>query len=145
MAPPLWRCPDCARAFANRNQTHTCSPLRTVEDHFAGKNAIVRELFDELVKQLEALGPFRILPEKTRIAFQVRMSFAQATPRKQHLDGHLVLAEAFDDPTFRKVETISKRNHVHHFRLGSASDITPSFIGFLRKAYAVGCQEHVRK
>jgi hypothetical protein len=97
------------------------------------------------VKQLSRIGPVRILPEKTRIAFQVRMSFAQVTPRKHHLDGHLVLAEPFDDPMFRKVETFSKRNHVHHFRLSNASEITPSFVEFLRRAYAVGCQEHVGK
>lgn len=142
--PPLWRCPDCGRDFANRNQTHTCAALRSLDDHFAGKAAVVRELFDELVKRLESFGPFRILPEKTRIAFQVRMSFAQVTPRRQHLDGHLVLAEPFAHPMFRKVETFSKRNHVHHFRLTDARDLTPEFVELLGRAYAVGCQEHVR-
>ena len=78
-APPLWRCPECGRDFANRNQTHTCAALRSLDDHFAGKPAVVRELFDELVKWLESFGPFRILPEKTRI------TFAQVTPRGQHL------------------------------------------------------------
>ncbi|HEY4641707.1 MAG TPA: DUF5655 domain-containing protein [Thermoanaerobaculia bacterium] len=145
MRPPLWRCPDCGREFANRNQTHTCAALRSVDEHFSGKDVLVRELFDIFVAQLSRFGPFQILPEKTRIAFHVRMSFAQVTPRRHHLDGHLVLAKAFDEPTFRKVETISKRNHVHHFRLSSASEITPELVEFLGRAYAVGCQEHVRR
>ena len=38
------------------------------------------------------IGPVRIVPEKTRIAFQVRMSFAQVTPKLKLLDGHVVLA-----------------------------------------------------
>ena len=144
MKPALWRCPQCEREFANRNQTHTCAGLHTLEHHFDGKDAVVRRLFDELVRQLDACGPFRILPEKTRIAFQVRMSFAQVTPRKQHLDGHLVLADRFEEPLFRKVETFSKRNHVHHFRLREPGDISPAFVGSLRQAYAVGCQEQLR-
>jgi hypothetical protein len=28
----MWTCPDCGRAFAARNQTHTCAPLATLED-----------------------------------------------------------------------------------------------------------------
>ncbi len=140
---PLWRCPECDRTFANRNQTHTCARLRTVDDHFADKDALVRELFDAFVARLRAIGDFSILPEKTRIAFHVRMSFAQITPRRQHLDGHLVLARRVDDPLFRKVETISARNHVHHFRLTGASDLSPAFIAFMSEAYDVGCQRHL--
>jgi len=141
----LWKCPECEREFANRNQTHTCAPIRSVDEHFAGKEPHVRALFDAFVAQLETIGPFRILPEKTRIAFQVRMSFAQVTPRRTHLDGHLVLAERCEHPAFRKVETISKRNHVHHFRLVDASQLTAAFVSFMRDAYKVGCQEHLRR
>ena len=140
---PLWRCPECDRTFANRNQTHTCARLRTVDDHFNDKDAPLRELFDAFVARLRCIGEFSILPEKTRIAFHVRMSFAQITPRRQHLDGHLVLARRVDDPMFRKVETISARNHVHHFRLRDKSDLSPAFLAFMSEAYDVGCQRHL--
>jgi hypothetical protein len=69
----MWACPACERSFANRNQTHTCAPLGNLEDHFAGKDPAVRAAFDRV---LEIVGPVTVLPEKTRIAFQVRMSFA---------------------------------------------------------------------
>jgi len=49
----------------------------------------VRELFDLVRAAVERIGPVRVLPEKTRIAFQVRMSFAQVTPRRSRLDGHV--------------------------------------------------------
>lgn len=140
---PLWRCPECERTFANRNQTHTCARLRTVDDHFDGKDATVRELFDAFVAALRGIGEVSILPEKTRIAFHVRMSFAQITPRRQHLDGHLVLARRVDDPLFRKVETFSARNHLHHFRLSDKADLSPAFIALMREAYEVGCQKHL--
>ena len=77
----LWRCPKCDRDFANRNQTHTCAALHSLEHHFEGKPPEIRQLFDRLRAMVESIGPVRVLPEKTRIAFQARMSFAQVTAR----------------------------------------------------------------
>ena len=91
---PLWRCPRCGRAFANKNQSHTCSGLHTLAHHFDGKPPEIRALFDAVVHAIRRIGPVRVLPEKTRIAFQVRMSFAQVTPKKAWLDGHVVLASS---------------------------------------------------
>jgi Domain of unknown function (DUF5655) len=89
-------------------------------------------------------GPVIVLPEKTRIAFQVRMSFAQVTPRGRWLDGHFVLARRISHPRFRRIDTISRRNHVHHFRLTVPSEIDGQFRGWIREAYAVGAQQHLR-
>jgi len=47
----------------------------------------------------------RVLPEKTRIAFQVRMSSAQVTPRQRWLDGHVVLACRLEHPRFTRIES----------------------------------------
>lgn len=140
--PPLWICPKCQRRFANRNQRHTCG-LTTLAAHFDGKPEAIRELYQALESAIFALGPVRILPEKTRIAFQVRMSFAVAQPRKRWLDGHLVLARRIDHPRFRRVETFSRRNHLHAFRLTSKADLDAEFIGWLKEAYAVGRQDHL--
>src|SRR5687767_9909903 len=82
---------------------------------------------------------------KTRIAFQVRMSFAQVTPRQRWLDGHVVLARRLEHPRFRKIETFSPRNHVHYFRLTQPADVDRTFRAWLREAYAVGEQRHLRE
>src|ERR1051325_3546396 len=88
---PLWRCPECGRGFANRNQRHSCSDV-SLDSHFAGKSEQVRDLFDALVKMIKACGPLKVLPEKTRIAFQVRMSFIAVQVRRDYLIGHFVFA-----------------------------------------------------
>lgn len=49
--------------------------------YFKDRSPALRTLFDAFVAALQTFGPVTILPEKTRIAFQVRMSFAQLTPR----------------------------------------------------------------
>jgi hypothetical protein len=83
-----------------------------------------------------------MLPEKTRIAFQARMSFAQVTVRRHWILGHFVLARRVEDPVFTKVETISLRNHVHHFRIDSPGQVA-RLRDFAREACAVGRQEHL--
>jgi hypothetical protein len=104
---------------------------------------VIRALFDAVVEVIRRCGPVIVLPEKTRIAFQTRMSFAQVTPRTKWLDGHVVLARRLANPRFRKIETISPRNHVHHFRLQTLSDIDCEFESWLKEAYAVGEQRHL--
>ena len=127
MQAPLWRCPSCARTFANRNQTHTCKSLGSLDIHFERKPPVIRELFDRFLEALEEFGPVSVLAEKTRIAFHVRMSFAVAMPRQRWLDGHLVLARRIDSPRFRRVETFSPRNHLHAFRLTNVDEIDSEF------------------
>ena len=138
---PLWFCPACGRAFANANQTHACGRY-ALEPHFAGKPPLVRAIYDSFLAMLEEIGPVIVLPEKTRIAFQTRMSFAQLTVRRHWLLGHLVLARRVADPLFTRVETMSPRSHVHHFRLEDAADVE-ALRGHAKEAYAVGRQEHL--
>jgi hypothetical protein len=142
---PLWDCPICGRMFANRNQTHTCVPLRDLGDHFRGKSLEVRATFDAIVDAVRQFGPVTILPEKTRIALHSRMSFAAFVPRRHWLNGHLVLARRVDSPRFSKIETFSPNNILHAFRLSSRSEVDAQFIGWLEEAYEVGQQRHAHR
>jgi hypothetical protein len=139
----LWTCPHCGRTFANRNQSHTCRPLGDLATHFTGKDEAVRQTFDRLVEVVRALGPFEVLPEKTRIAFHARMSFAAFTPRRHWLDGHVVLAEQLDSPRFTKIEIYSPHNILHAFRLHSPAEIDAEVINWFTHAYTVGQQHHL--
>jgi uncharacterized protein DUF5655 len=139
----LWHCSKCRRAFANRNQSHACARF-TLAHHFRGKPPAIRALYQSVLAAVRSNGPVRVLPEKTRIAFQVRMSFAQVTPRQAWLDGHVVLARRLDHPRFRRVQTFSPRNHLHTFRLTQLSDIDADFRAWLAEAYRVGDQQHLK-
>ena len=142
--PPLWRCERCGREFANRNQSHACG-RHDLDHHFTGKPPEIRALFDAVVAAIQDIGPVEVLPEKTRIAFHVRMSFAQVTPRRAWLDGHIVLARRLESSRFRSVQTFSPRNHLHAFRLETLDDIDDEFRGWLAEAYTVGEQKHLAK
>jgi Domain of unknown function (DUF5655) len=139
----LWTCPNCGRAFANRNQFHFCSNVR-LEDHFAGRDPQVIATFQALRKAAEKSGPVKVLPEKTRIAFQVRMSFAAFSLRRHWVDGHVVLARRLESPRFRRIDVISPRNQVHVFRLHEPAEVDHEVEGWLHEAYSVGEQKHLK-
>jgi hypothetical protein len=139
----MWTCPRCGRSFANRNQPHACG-RHDLAPHLAGKDPEVVAVFRRLVELAEANGPVTVLPEKTRIAFQARMSFAAVTLRRRWLDGHVVLARRLEDPRFRRVDSLSPRNHVHHFRLARLDEVDDQVAAWLAEAYAVGEQRHLR-
>jgi len=130
--------------FASRNQTHTCAPLGDLDRHFARTSPPVRAAFDRVLAVVSGLGPVVVLPEKTRIALQARMSFAAFMPRRQWLGGHLVLARRADSPRFLRIDTYSPRNVVHAFRLTSPADVDEEFVAWLAEAYRVGAQQHLR-
>ncbi len=140
----LWRCTKCGRRFANKNQTHFCSDVQ-LESHFEGKPPETRRLYEAFLGAVRSHGPVVVLPEKTRIAFQVRMSFAALMPRRGYLRGHLVLAQRRESPCFCKIETISTRNHVHAFELRDAVQLQGDLGEYVGEAYRVGCQEHLRR
>ena len=141
---PLWTCSRCRRRFANRNQSHACGRY-DLAHHFRGKDPAVRQLYEAVRNAITSCGPVKILPEKTRIAFQVRMSFAQVTPRTRWLDGHFVLARRLTNERFRQIETFSPRNHVHHFRIVSPAEVDAEFRAWANEAYAVGAQQHLQR
>ena len=141
----LWACPACGRTFANRNQIHSCAPLGSVDAHFAGCAPAVRETFDAVIAAVRTCGSVDVLPERTRIALHVRMSFAALMPRRRWLDGHLVLARRVDGSRFRRIEVYSPRNVLHVFRLTVPDDVDAEFTAYLAEAYLVGAQEHLRR
>lgn len=142
--PAMWTCLDCGRSFANRKQSHFCSHVR-LEEHFAGREPEVVATFERLLAAARKAGPVTVLPEKTRIAFQVRMSFAAFTLRRRWIDGHVVLARRLENPRFRRIDSISPRNQVHVFRLKQPADVDGEVAAWLMEAYSVGEQRHLRK
>jgi uncharacterized protein DUF5655 len=139
---PLWRCPECGHEFVGRNMSHSCG-VYDLDAHFADKPPEVRRLFDALVASLREFGPFKVEAQKTRIVFQVRVRFAGAVPLKSGLRGHFWLTRAAPGPPVTRVEALLPNCYVHTFLLRRPSDLNASLRARLRRAYAVGKQEHL--
>jgi hypothetical protein len=64
------------------------------------------------------------------------------SPDKLH--AHVVLARRLESSRFIKIETISARNHVHHFTIEEIKELDDEVLGWLQEAYQVGLQKHLR-
>lgn len=139
---PLWQCPACGERFTTANQWHSCGKF-DLKALFAHAEPHVLEIYQKFAEMVQAWGPVRIIPQKTRITFQVRMRFVSLYPRKSHLLGGFVFATRHEHPRFHKIESFSPRNHLHHFRLYSADELDADFAAWIAEAYAVGRQQHL--
>lgn len=140
---PLWTCPKCDRKFVNSNMPHSCGRY-SVEKFLAGKSEHAVSLYECLSALVHECGPVRIAPAKTRIGFQVRMIFAAVNKLSDHgLEAHVVLTQRLANPRFTRIETMTPKCHVHHFRVESLSELDDEVKSWLREAYQVGTQEHL--
>jgi hypothetical protein len=72
------------------------------------------------------------------------MSFAAVMLTHRWIDGHVVLARRVESPRFRRIESISPRNHVHAFRLSALEELDAELTAWIAEAYLVGEQRHLR-
>jgi hypothetical protein len=140
--PRLWRCPKCGERFTTRNQWHACGSF-DIDALFARSQPVVRRLYEQFLRVVQKSGPVTVIPQRTRIALQVRMRFAALMPQRGSLKGHLVLARRCPSHRFEKIETYSPRNHVHVFRLRSEDAFDDRFCALIEEAYKVGRREHL--
>ncbi len=138
----MWTCPRCGRQFANRNQSHSCGSY-TVKKYLKGKSPAAQAIYARFVELVNKCGPVILAPTKTRIGFQVKVIFASVSLMEDALEGHVVLARRLENPRFVRIESISPRNHVHHFRIQSAEELDDEVFSWLQEAYKVGEQKHL--
>jgi len=137
-AADLWTCPKCGRRFANPSQWHSCGAY-SVESFLEGKDPSTIELFERFVELARTCGSVTLAPAKTRISLQSRTIFAAVNGLSERgLDAHVLLPRRLDSRRFRRIETLSPSNHVHHFRLSSPLELDDEVRAWLCEAYSVG-------
>ncbi len=76
---------------------HSCGQY-SLEAHFEKSEAHVFELYQRFEDLVKSIGPVTVIPQKTRISFQVRVRFAGCNVRKSYLWVHLWLKREIDHP-----------------------------------------------
>jgi len=136
---PLWRCPKCGKYFVARNLWHACA-RHSLDEHSARRDTKLRLLFDGLVGLLKRNGPVRVVSDKTRISFQVRMGFGGVHVRRDLLDVGFLLPRRLNHPRITRIEAFTPRAIGHHVEIRSPADLDAELASWLREAYAVGAQ-----
>jgi hypothetical protein len=101
----------------------------------------VLPLFRKFAKMVRACGPVRMIPQKTRVVFQVRVRFAGASPRKSHFLASFALPYRSDDPRFVKIVRYADHFRGHTLRVATEADLDGKVSKWLCEAYRVGAQE----
>ena len=124
---------------------HSCGRY-SVKKFLTGKTKQAITLYRHFSALVHDCGPVKIAPAKTRIGFQVRMIFAAVNNLSDRgLDAHVVLTRRLESPRFRRIETMTPKCYVHHFRIESLSELDEEVANWLREAYQVGTQEHLSR
>ena len=131
---PLWRCPVCSREFPKRRQAHSCHPV-SVDAHFEGKAGWLRELFDELCKQLEKLGPLRVDAVKTGINLIPKHHLGGVRVLKDRLHVGFLLNHRLGSPRITRCQQVGPSAYVHGVYLASKGDLYGEVLSWLKEAY----------
>lgn len=137
---PLWRCPKCGERFVTANIWHACGRF-ALKDLFARSDPDVLKLFRRFARMVRACGPVRMIPQKSRVVFQVRVRFAGCYPRKSHLICSVALPRRVESPRFIKITKYGAHFIGHQFRIHAEDELDAEVQGWLRESYLVGAQE----
>lgn len=131
-----WRCPTCGRDVRTPDQVHSCG-ARTIDEHFAGRPAPLREAFDALVAACLPEPAARVEPLRTTIHLMAGRAFAMATPRRDTLKVSVLLARRVEAPRIERHETLSASRHVHTLLVRGPGDVDAQLVAWLREAQAL--------
>ena len=122
---------------------HSCGRY-SVEKFLADKSAGAVALYQRFSALVNQCGQVKLAPAKTRIGFQARMIFAAVNKLNESgLEAHVVLTRRLSNRRFKRIETMSPKCYVHHFKVETPGELDQEVAGCLCEAYQTGTQEHL--
>lgn len=107
----------------------------TVDDHFSGRAAHVREIYQQIVDTSITLGPVSEDPKKTSIHLNRRVAFAGVQTRKDALILTLKSDRNVKHGRVHKTEQTSANRWHFEVRLTTPGDVDDQIRKWLREAY----------
>jgi len=109
----------------------------TVNAHFENRDAVVRQIYDRLLKSARTFGPVVEDPKKTSIHLVNRTAFAGVATRKSAIVLTIKADSDISSPRIHKSEQTSARRFHHEVKLNSPADVDAELVGWLKNAYAL--------
>ena len=103
--------------------------------HFEGKDPVVRQIYDSLIKNLKKIGPLVEDPKKTSIHINNKTALAGVATRKAHLTLTIKSDRKLTSPRIHKTEQVSAHRFHHEVKLTSVPDVDEELMSWLRTAY----------
>jgi hypothetical protein len=104
---------------------------------FAGKDAVVRTIYDRLIDVLRTFGPFHEEPKKTSLHLVNTSGFAGVHPRKSFLYLNVRMDRPMEGARIAKSEQVSKNRYHNEVKLTSPDEVDAELTSWLKEAYAL--------
>jgi hypothetical protein len=113
------------------------SESNTVEQHFAGRPAHVRAIYDRLLTIARGFGDFREEPKKTSIHLARKSAFAGVATRKDAVMLTLKSSSDIDSPRIAKREQASANRWHLEVRLTKPAEVDAEVKRWLKSAFDI--------
>jgi len=130
-----WVCARCGREFANRNQAHLCAPGCSVEECFAGRPEVQREIYDEVLEHLSSLGPVHADVVRVGVFLKSDRKIGEVRPMARALSLELLLPRAVESPRVLRRMPVSGATTWHVVRLTAVEQVDEELRDWLTEAY----------
>ena len=107
----------------------------TVAAHFENKDAVVRGIYDRLLKKSRKFGAIVEAPKKTSIHLINATAFAGVATRKNSINLTIKGDSKLSSPRIHKTEQVSANRFHHEVKLSSPADVNAELIEWLAQAY----------
>ncbi len=132
----LWNCLNCGRAFAKRNQWHSCQ-ARPIDLHFRNRPAQLRKTYDLLIARLRRIGPLRVDAVKSSINLVSKYHFGGVNVRKDYLRLGFLSDRKIEDPRIVRTERLGPSTFGHSVILRGPTDIDTRLMVWLKQAHSL--------
>src|ERR1043165_1887481 len=109
----------------------------TINTHFENREAVVRQIYDRLLKSARRVGPGVEDPKKTSIHLVNRTAFAGVATRKSAIVLTIKADSDISSPRIHRSEQASARRFHHEVKLTSPADADSDLVGWLKHAYTL--------
>ena len=109
----------------------------TVKSHFESKGAVVRQIYDRILKSTLKFGRVGEEPKKTSIHLVNRSAFACVATRKSAIILTIKSDRKLSSPRIHKSEQTSANRFHHEVKLTSPADVDAELMKWLKDAYAL--------
>ena len=131
-----WTCPNCGKLFRNTSQEHSCARV-PVDDHFRGKPAGIRMIYDRLMQEAHRFGDITVNPVKTSIQIKAGATFLSLRPKRERVEIEFFLDREVDKSPITKSFRVSGHRVLHCASLERFEQVDQELIGWLHKSYVL--------
>ena len=109
----------------------------TLKSHFENRDAVVRQIYDRLVKSAQKFGRVVEEPKKTSIHLVRKTAFAGVATRQNALILTIKSDRKLTSPRIHRSEQASANRFHHEAKLTSPAEVDAELLKWLEDAYAL--------